>query len=304
MATSMTATLRRCAGPQDFPAISDFLYRHYQPDNRDGNWLQPIWEYGYTHSYFDADSVGRIGIWESGGAIVGVAMYESRLGEAFFQIAPDYEHLKPEMLDYAERELAAVSAAGARTLKAYVNDFDHAFELVVRERGYQLDPESHRPIAQFAIEDPFPSIRLPAGFRLASLAEDNDLVKVDRVLWRGFNHPGEPPADGPEGRRQMQSGPHFRRDLTIVAVAPDGAFAAFAGMWFDHINRVCLVEPVATDPDYRRMGLGTAAVLEGVRRCCALGATVAYVGSDQPFYLAMGFRKIFTLQCWLKHLVD
>jgi predicted N-acetyltransferase YhbS len=50
------------------------------------------------------------------------------------------------------------------------------------------------------------------------------------------------------------------------------------------------------------MGLGKAAVLEGIRRCGNLGATVAYVGSDQEFYLSFGFKVIHTSECWLKYL--
>jgi len=298
----MSAVLRPWAGPADFAAISDFLYSLYQPDNRDGNWFQPIWEYAYTHSSFDDAAVGQIGLWEEGGAIVGVALYESRLGEAFFQVHPAYQHLKPAMLDYAEEHLAGTTREGQRYLHAFVNDFDAAFERVVRERGYALNPDEHRPMAQFVIPDPFPPILLREGFRLRSLAEDNDLAKVDRALWRGFNHPGEPPADGIEGRKKMQSGPHFRHDLAIVAQAPSGDFVAYSGLWYDARNRFGYVEPVATDPDYRRLGLGQAAVLEGIRRCGAEGATVAYVGSEQPFYLAMGFKVLFTLRCWRKEL--
>ena len=296
----MTAKMRTCAGPVDFPAISDFLYGLYQPNNRDGNWFQPMWEYAYTHPWFDEEAVPRIGIWEDAGTMVAVTLYELRLGEAFFQIHPAYVHLKPEMLSYAEQHLTGTTDQGKRYLKAYVNDFDTAFEHVVRSRGYEKEPASHRPMSQFVIPDPFPPIRLPDGFRLESLADNNDLAKIDRVLWRGFNHPGEPPADGPKGRKKMQSGPHFRKDLTIVVEAPNGAFVAFGGLWFDPVNRFGYVEPVATDPDYRRMGLGTAAVLEGIRRCGELGATVAYVGTDMPFYLAMGFKKLLTLNCWIR----
>lgn len=294
----MSIILRPCAGPADFPAISEFLFSLYQPDNRDGNWLQPIWEYAYTHPWFDDASAERIGLWEDDGVLVGVANYELRLGEAFFQMRAGYAHLKPAMLDYAERHLSGPGEAGQPTLKVFANDFDVELESIVRARGYILAPESHRPMSQFAIPQPFPPIAVRDGFRLQSLADDNDLAKVDRVLWRGFDHPGEPPPDGIEDRRRMQSGPHFRRDLAVVAVAPSGEFAAFAGLWFDARNRIAYVEPVATDPDFRRLGLGTAAVLEGIRRCGQLGATVAYVGSDQPFYLAMGFRKLFTLRCW------
>ena len=298
----MTSSMRACAGPADFPAISDFLYRLYRPGNRDGNWLQPIWEYAYTHPWFDTASIDRIGIWRAGGAIVGVAMYELQLGEAFFQTDPAYVQLRPEMLAYAEARLAGVDDAGRRYLKAYVNDFDTEFEDLVRSRGYLPEPGAHRPIAQFSIPAAFPPLRVAPGFRLKSLADDNDLARLDRVLWRGFNHPGAPPADGPAARALMQQGPHYRKDLAIVAEAPNREFASFAGLWFDPANQLAYVEPVATDPSYRRMGLGTATVLEGIRRCGALGATVAYVGSDQPFYLAMGFEPLFTLNCWRRYL--
>ncbi len=83
-------------------------------------------------------------------------------------------------------------------------------------------------------------------------------------------------------------------------MAPDGSFVAFSGTWHEKINHFAYVEPVATDPDYRRMGLGKAAVLEGIRRCAAEGGTVAYVGSYQEFYQAIGFRKAFVNQCWVK----
>ena len=92
------------------------------------------------------------------------------------------------------------------------------------------------------------------------------------------------------------------RCRTFVTVAPDGQFVSFAGRWSEPVNRFGYVEPVATDPDYRRMGLGTAAVMEGVRRCALEGATVAYVGSTQLFYQSMGFREVARQECWLKYL--
>jgi predicted N-acetyltransferase YhbS len=292
--------MRAFAGPADFLAISDFLHSLYQPDNRDGNWLQPIWEYAYTHPLFDEDAVSRIGIWEAKGAIVAVASYELQLGEAFFQIDPASMHLKPEMLSHAEQLLTGTTDEGKQYLKAFVNDWDTDFEQVMRSRGYEKDPASPWPKSQLVIPDPFPPILLPDGFQLKSLADDNDLAKIDRCLWRGFNHPGDPPADSIQGRKKMQSGPNFRKDLMIVVEAPNGDFAVFSGLWFDPINRIAYVEPVATDPDYRRMGLGSAAVLEGIRRCGEDGATVAYVGSELPFYLTMGFNKLFTQNCWVK----
>jgi hypothetical protein len=68
------------------------------------------------------------------------------------------------------------------------------FAEVARSRGHVLEPAAHRPMSRCFIPRPCPPVRLPDVFRLRSLAEDDDLAKVDRVLWRGFDHPGEPPA--------------------------------------------------------------------------------------------------------------
>lgn len=296
----MPADFRAFAGESDFPAISDFLFSLYQPDNRDGNWLQPVWEYAYTHPWFDDEAAARIGIWENAGDIVAVVMFELRLGEAFFQVHPTYAYLKPDMLTHAERYLTGMDDHDRKYLQVFVNQWDSDFEEIVHSRDFEPQPESDRLMSRMIIPDDFPPQPVPDGFRIKSLADDNDLVKIDRVLWRGFDHPGEPPSDGIEGRAKMQSGPNYRKDTTIVIEAPSGDFAAFAGLWFDPVNRICYVEPVATDPDYRRMGLGTVAVLEGVRRCAELGATMAFVGSERKFYRSMGFKKLYTQNCWIK----
>jgi predicted N-acetyltransferase YhbS len=288
--------------PRDFKPVGDFLARHYRPDNRDGNWFRPTWEYMHSHPALDESTLDRIGIWEDGGEIVAVVHHELGLGEAFFQVHPAYAGLKPDMLDHAEKRLVGTSEAGRRTIQVFVNDFDLEFEALVRSRGYQRAAGCDRPMSRFVIPDPFPEITLPQGYCLKSLQEDNDLHKIDRVLWRGFGHEGEPPPDSLDGRKKMQSAPSFRRDLNVVVQAPDGPFVSYGGTWFEGTNRIAYVEPVATDPDYRRRGLGKAAVLEGIRRCGELGATVAYVGSDQAFYMAIGFTKVHTSQCWTKYL--
>ena len=206
------------------------------------------------------------------------------------------------MLDYAEKRLFGISEVGQRYVRTFVNNSDPKFEALVQSRGYQRAPDYDRPLSRFIIPDPVPEIALPDGFRLKSLQEENDLYKIDRVLWRGFDHEGESSQENVEGRGKVQSAPSFRKDLNIVIEAPDGHFVTYSGTWFEGTNRYAYVEPVATDPAYRRRGLGKAAVLEGIRRCGELGATVAYVGSDLAFYMAIGFEKMYTSQCWTRYL--
>lgn len=295
----MTVVKRRYV-PSDQLKIGDMLTTHYLPHNRDGNWLQPAWDYMHSHPWLDEDSLDRIAIWEKDGEMVGVAHYESRLGEAFFEVHPRYTHLKAAMLSHAEEHFVGTADDGRPYLNNYIHDFDAELEALAQKRGYQLADAYHRPLSEMRIADRLPAVELPEGFSLQSLADENDLHKINHVLWRGFNHPGEPLEEDIPGRVKMQSHPHFRKDLTIVVTAPDGNFATFCGLWYVPENRYGYVEPMATDPDYRRMGLGKAALLEGIRRCRDLGAETVYVGSTQPFYQALGFEPLYTSRPWAK----
>ncbi len=300
----MTQMIRPYDPLRDYLKVDEFLTRHHRVGNLDGNWLEPAWEYMHGHPLLQSQHLPQIGIWEDAGEVVGVAHYEWQLGEAFFQFHPAHRSLRSEMLDYAETHLAGISERnGRKYLCAYINDNDPDFQTLAEMRGYTQDHAGTRPLYRLDVPDPFPRALLPPGFRLTSLAEDCDWAKVNRVLWRGFNHEGEPPmnAEELESRRRMFDTPNASRDLKIAVAAPDDSFAAFCGMFYEPVHRFAYVEPVVTDPDCRRMGLGKAAVLEGIRRCAELGAAVAYVGSDQLFYQALGFKKVFNSECWVKY---
>ena len=200
------------------------------------------------------------------------------------------------MLRYAEEHLST-TGDGLRRLRVYINDQDDEFRKVASDMGYVRGNERD-PISHFFIPALFPAIPLPPGFRLTSLAEDDDPRKVARILWRGFDHGDGPPDEGHQDRKFIESAPNFRKDLHIVVEAPDGNFVSYCGIWYEPVHSIAYVEPVATDPDYRRMGLGRAAVLEGVRRCGEMGATIACVGSTKPFYLSLGFRLAYGSYPW------
>jgi GNAT superfamily N-acetyltransferase len=304
MRVPQASRFRQYEYPADYERVCEFLVAHYQPGNADGNWLQPTWEYMHFHPSLDSSSLGRIGIWEADGEIAAIAHYESHLGDAFFEFHPDYRYLRTTMLDYAEASLTGKSRRdGRKYLCAFVNDNEAEFQCLVESRGYERYPDGRRPLYRFDIPDRFPAISLPAGFRLTSLAEECDWARVHRVLWRGFDHGDDVPMNEQEyeGRRKMFDTPTARRDLKVAVAAPNRDFAAFCGMFYEPQHRFAMLEPVATDPTYRRLGLGRAAVLEGIRRCSVLGATVAYVGSDQQFYRSIGFTKGYDTECWLRY---
>ena len=119
------------------------------------------------------------------------------------------------MLEYAQENLYRVEN-NEKLLQVFINGTDDEFEAIAQDQGFHKEETQQEVMSQLKIIDPFPRINVPEGFRLKSLQEDNDLNKIHRVLHRGFNHPGEPPADEIEGRKKLQSAPNFRKDLHLL----------------------------------------------------------------------------------------
>lgn len=288
----------------DFERVNQFLIQTYQTGDVFYNWPQMRWEYMHFHPSILSLDRTRIGIAEENGQIRGVVHFESNHAEVFIQVHPDFGQLKIPLLDYGEEtNFQGISRSTGRLIRVvFVNEFDKDLEAVVASRGYEKWEKYSEENSRYRLDGVIHPAQLPEGFSLKSLADENDLRKINHVLWRGFNHEGPPPEEEVEGRAFCQQAPNFRKDLTIVAVAPDGSFVSFCGMWYIPQHRVAYLEPLATDPDFRRMGLGKAVVYESMRRVQALGATLVWVGSGQEFYTAIGFQKIFKVYPWVKFL--
>ncbi|MFC1737229.1 GNAT family N-acetyltransferase [Candidatus Hydrogenedentota bacterium] len=297
----MSTTFRHYNHDSDYERVSQFLVKTYRTTGDHVNWLQARWEYMHHHPHIKTKRVdlGAIGIWEAAGEIVGVVHPEHFMGTAYFEFDPSHTDLKREMLAHAEQRISVEKNEG-KLLNIHINDLDVQFQEIATEMGYLKQDEGHGSgaMSHFIIPISFPSISVPEGFRLISLEDDNNLAQITRVFHRGFESGDELSDDAIEERKFMQSAPNYRKDLNIVIVAPNGNFVSYGGIWYETVNQVAYVEPVCTAPEYRRMGLASAAVLEGIRRCGELGATVAYVGAILPVYLSIGFRQIFNCSQW------
>ncbi len=293
-------TMRNYQWPEDFEKVGDFIKNNLGGRYKSTNWTQARWEYMHYHPYMDYNQLYFISIWEDADQIVAVIHFELALGDVYLEVKEGYEHLKKAMIEYAEAHLSIDKKSGGQRLRVYVNDFDEELKALLTKRGYCMKHPVAEAESTFDIPESMDDAILPDGYTLKGLDEENDLVKLDRLIWRGFNHEGEPPEDNIDGRKQMQSSPNYDMSLNIVVHGPEGQYCSYAGIWYDDVNKLGYVEPVCTDPDYRRMGLGRAAVLEGIRRCAKRGATIAKVGSRQPFYLALGFKEVYSRQLWSK----
>jgi len=296
---SMAVIMREYRKPQDYEKVNEFLIRTFN-NHKYPNWPQPRWEYALYHPNWKEDLFKYIRLWADNGKIVGMVNVEHYPGEAFIQVDPEYSFLKSEIFNWADKNIYDEDG-NKKSLVIQINEFDDELKEIAERKGYIKD-EREQPwftISKFNIPEKFPEINLPDGFELKSLAEENDLYKLDRCLWKGFNHSGQPDYDV-EGRKRMQSTPNFDKELNIVVVAPNGEYVAYSGIWMIPQFKTSYVEPVATDPSYRRMGLGKAAVLECIRRVGERGGESAIVETALPFYLSFGFRPIFQRYPWKK----
>jgi GNAT superfamily N-acetyltransferase len=257
------------------------------------------WDWMVSHSWLEEGRLCDLGVWEDGGSVVGLATYDTRAdGKCFFPLRPGYEALRGEMIAFARERLR-----GDGPLRLFIRDGDWAFQRAARDAGFiptqEKDCDAVMPLDAEKIR-----YSLPQGFRVTDMKESYDLFRYGQVLWKGFNHEknGEGPfSSTPEDlalRRGEFERPNVDLELKIAVVAPNGDFVSYCGMWHDPASPYALVEPVATDPEYRKLGLGRAAVLEGVRRCAQRGARWATVGSSQQFYYNIGFSPWLTSTFW------
>jgi GNAT superfamily N-acetyltransferase len=281
----------------DYKNVRDFLIELDSIIYHFGCWdwmVMSLWP-----EWADSEVIERIGIWEDSEKIVAVTTCHCKLGHAFLLTKKGYEYLKEEMLIYAKSNMAKDGK-----FEVIISDNDLEMQNIAIKNGFfpTQDKELH---AVFPIELEKIKYKLPNGFKITCLKEDFDLYKYGQVLWKGFNH--EIQEEGPflfywekhsENYKKGWKRPNVDFGLKISVVAPNGDYVSHCGMWYDQRGKSALVEPVATEPAYRKMGLGKAAVLEAIKRCGELGATIAYVGSSQQFYYNIGFRPYINSTWW------
>jgi GNAT superfamily N-acetyltransferase len=287
MSASTLPVGRRYRGEDDYWRLRAFLRRVYLLEGRhERSWHVARFDYARWHSCLNGAGVGLdevAWLWEADGEVVGLVMPDGGRGEAHLSVDPGARTpaLERAMLDVAEAELTGATPEGARRLVVWAMEDDPLRPALLAERGYERRPwVDHKWRGDLTRALPEPEVA--PGYAVRALGDGLELLERCYASGLGF-HEGDTAvalanrAD-PSWYRNIQNAPLYRRDLDLVAVAPDGAIAAFCTLWFDDVTRSVYVEPVATVPAHRRRGLARALLFEGLRRAQRLGATLATVG--------------------------
>lgn len=279
----------------DFQSVLQFLQEEYSIETLNSYLLPQFFEYAHTHPAFNHQKTHRFALWEEENMVVGVVCYEMDMGECFFVVKDGYYYLLSAMLAHGEEELSVIKD-DSHVLHVWITDKEGEKRALLENKGYK---KIHtEPVTIFPYEKEFPTRTVPQGFSILSLEDENDIAKIHACLWKGFDH-GPDPSDDIDCRLLMQSGPNFRKDLTTIIKAPTGEYACYAGMWFDEVNQYAYLEPLATVPEYRGLGLGTLALTEGMKKTKDLGACYCFGGSLE-YYHRIGFKTICHRELWRK----
>ena len=306
----MKPSMRTYQTEEDYWCIREFLREVSMLNNRhDFAWSLLRWDYWRWHvneNIFHFDLCDAIHLWEVKGQIVAM-LNPDGIGEAFFQIHPAFrdEVSISEMLDIAEGKLPNIKDDGKKELIAWVNADDDSMKKLFAERGYVRSKFLAEHMRRRFFSQPIPDSIPPSGYTVRALGDESELPARSWLSWKVF-HPDEPDEkyQGWVWYKNVQRVPIYRRDLDIIAVAPDNELAAFCTVWFDDITRTAVFEPVGTHPNYQKRGLGKAVMSEGLRRAQKLGATLATVSSystgAHALYESMGFTEVDLLEPWIK----
>jgi len=283
----MKPTFRPYQTEDDFWRMRAFLREIFILNDRlERSWHVARLEYARWHVCMNCAQVRLEDVaylWEADGQLVAFLMPDGGRGEAHLCVHPGLRtrELEEEMLTVAEERLARILPDGSHRLYAWAPGADTLRQDMLAQRGYTKkgDPEHQW---RRDLDGPIPEVPTPAGYTIRSLGDGLELLERCYASGLGF-HEGDikiavENRDDPTWYRNIQTAPLYRRDLDVVAVAPDGAIASFCTIWFDDVTRSAYFEPVATVPAHQRRGLGKAVLTEGLRRLQRMGATRAFVG--------------------------
>jgi mycothiol synthase len=300
----MQISFRPFQNEDDFWRMREFLRQVFLLNHRlERSWHVARLDYARWHTCLNCARVRLEDVaylWESDGRLIAFLMPDGGRGEAHFCVHPGLRtlELEEQMLGVAEECLETVKKDGARKLIVWAPQSDDLRQGLLVQHGYQKDDW---PEYQWRrdLDTPVPDVPIPSGYTIRPLGDGLELLERCYASGLGF-HEGDIKAavenrDDPTWYRNIQTAALYRRDLDLVAVAPDGAVAAFCTVWFDDATRSACFEPVATVPAHQRKGLGKALLTEGLRRLQRMGATRAFVSGYSVAANAL-YRSVMGLE--------
>jgi len=253
------------------------------------------------------DPVELMTIWEDDQGMAAWLLVDPSHKSFDAQVRPDLKggELEREVLELAgERTIELMRKYEIASDTIYADAFrdDTGCNELLTALGWKPDHELPYVLNRTeinSIEVP----ELPEGFSFQSAKGIEDAPALADVHNAAFKVNWTPAL-----YRKVMESPGYDPERELVIQAPDGTYAAFSIIWYDHLNRTGLFEPVGTHKNHRRRGFGRALMLYGMQKMADAGmkfASVAHFGDNEAargLYQACGFKPWHLLDGYQKHI--
>ena len=286
----MKLNMRSYRNEEDYWRIREFLRQvMLVNDRREYSWHVARLDYWWWFANPDLEKSPleeNVFIWETETGQIAAVLNPEGHGQAFLQTHPDFHspELGEQMIAVAEEHLTITGEDGRQELSFFIDSQDKIHQEILSRRGFQrVDrPGEQEYQHRRLLDEPLPEPAVVPGYTIRPMGDGLELLERCYASGLGFHtddiHVARENRDHPDWYHHIQSAPLYRRDLDMVAIAPDGATASFCTLWFDDVTRTAYLEPVATVPAHQRHGLGKAVMLAGLHRLKRMGCKVAFVG--------------------------
>lgn len=280
----MKLTSRACAKEDDFWKTRNFL-REIFPLNGslEHSWHVARldywrWHYIKTCGIFGTAKEG-LTIWEDANGKINAALNHLGDSELRLHVHPHFRSpdLENEMLAYGEEHFFSRRDDGRRRILMPIFEDDSQRQEIAHSRGYKKVPgwghHYRRNLDSF-----IPDAPIPSGYGIRSMGSVEEYPSRSWASWRAFHN--DEPDENYDGDyswyANLQSAPLYRRDLDVVAVAPDESIAAFCTIFYDDFTQSAVTVLVGTAAEHWRRGLGKAIMIEGLKRVKEMGCKYVF----------------------------
>ena len=267
-----------------YQQVCDFLIEINAKSSYHNNWNWARFEWMHEHPLTKKELLKYMGLWFDDDHLVGAALIDMFFGEAFVGVLPEYQQLYPEILECAFDHLKDDEGLGI----AFHDDNAQEISEAIKQGFSKADGEE--TVCVIDLKDEYP-VALPEGFKVETYDAQKHPQEMEWLFWQGFDHGNDEEEFLSEYKAPTGTRPHFNPHLCIVIKNKQNELVASASTWYDPRTDYAYVEPVCVAPDYRKMGLGKAAVYVALNHARELGAKTAIVNSDQEFYKCLGFKE-------------
>lgn len=258
--------------PAEIEELSRLLARSYASNLKPFNWRLALFEnWVYASRYLEPPEyfILRVHLWRNpAGELVSFVIH----GKNFIHLQLDYAYrfLETQMLAWVEGH----RLPDQNQINLLVYNWDLERQARLADCGYQ-NLGVIEDVRLYDLNRPIPEPVLPPGFRFSTMAECGDsaaLIELENQVW-GIKL-------DENWFRGKSSAPSYSADLDLLVLAPDGQLAAHSLVWLYPHNQSAEIDPIGTHPEFRRLGLARALVLESFRRMRACGMQTAYIASE------------------------